>query len=353
MSKKIDALFIEVPANERIKPGDWVERRWGDGFRREYKAKKGKDGNLVVKYRSGKYWCTDDYPPDEFHRFWRKVTESPAVRFVRLLHHKTREKSTQKQPHLIRKAIELAVEAQMRFDVDDFEVLRRYCTYYGEDEYRFVIESGNVSALAALEKFMEREPFWFDPAGDGEKKRLYVGAYFKWVGLDVKVTSIKDSDNLIACHQRYDREACETKTLRVFRISRGDLAQFTNMRRTIGAIALWVRDQNPIPLAKLSYIHKESGEYVCADCVGEARYGTHYRLFSGIALEQYCARCGSRLHTSPSREQRVDALVEAEAASPGSPDFSRWLYHALPLSDEPSYMERIVAVAERAGIAPG
>ncbi len=357
--KTEEVLLIEVPVSEQIKPGDWVERRWGSGYRREYKVKKGKNG-LSVKSQSGKYWRTDDLPSAEFHRLWRKVTASPAVRFVQLLAEKMREESTQTRPHLFRKAIELAVEAQMRFDPDDFPKIRE-CSYHGEDAYRFVVESGNASALAALEKYMNREPFWYDALDEAGKNRLYVGAYFKWDGLFVRVTSIKDEDNLIACHQQYDPETRETKTLRIFRISRDDLARFTWLRRQVNRVAYWVHEQRPFPKFSLSYLHNPTGEYVCLECreADADRQWVDYKLAEVAALEAGCSRCHNMLYTKPPKEERERALKQAaEALSAGQPvnndELARWLFHILPLCKEyeTAYMERIVAIGQLAGILP-
>lgn len=355
-----DVLLIEVPDNERIKPGDWVERRWGSGYRREYKVKKGKDGGLSVKHQSGKYWYTDDLALPEFHRLWRKVTASPAVRFVELLAEKMREESTQARPHLIRKAIELAVEAQMRFDLDDFERMQREHSYRGEEAYRFVVESGNDSALAAMEKYIKREPFWYDALDDAGKNRLYVGASFRWDGLFVRVTSIKDENNLIACHQQYDHETRETKTLRIFRISRDDLARFTWLRRQVLRVGGWGQEQRPFSKFQLSYLHKPTGEHVCYECreADTDRSWVDYSLDDVAVLEMRCSRCHNMLHTDPPREERERALKQAEALSAEQPvnedELARWLFHSLPLCKEYelAYMERIVAIGQRVGILP-
>jgi hypothetical protein len=350
-------LLIEVPAKEQIQPGDWVERRWGDGYRREYKAKKGKNG-LAVRHQSGKYWYTDDLPLPEFHRLWRKVTMSPAVRLVELLAEKMREESVQARPGLIRKAIELAVEAQMRFDLDDFSKIHREYPYHDESAYRFVVESGNASALAALEKYIKRDPFLYDALDEAGKKRLYVGASFKWDGLFVKVTSIKDKNNLIACHQQYDQETRETKTLRIFRISRDDLARFTWLRGQVLRVGGWVHEQRPSSQFKLSYLHKPTGEYVCYECraADADRSWFDYSLTEIAVLEAGCSRCHTMLYTKPPKEERERALKQAEALSAEQPvneaELARWLFHALPLCKEYelAYMERIAATGQRAGI---
>lgn len=226
-------LLVELPDSERIRPGDLVERRVGfepvrSEYRREYKVKKGKAGNLIVKYQIGTSWDTEDLPPKEFHRRWRRVTASPAVRFVGLFTAKMREKSAQKRPALIKEAIKLAVEAQMRFDPTDFETFR---IWFGEDEYSIVVESGNASAITALEKYMKREPFWYVNPRTFQKTRLYEGVHFTWNGVSVKLTSFQDKNNLIACHQSWDEETRRTKTHRVFRISRADLDQHNSLMK--------------------------------------------------------------------------------------------------------------------------
>jgi hypothetical protein len=350
-----------VPMREAdvIKVGDLVERPWHiDGYdargcaRHEYKVKDGGNGRLLVKLRNGKHWHeTRDFPV-EFHKKWQKVTESPAVRFVMLLVEKSKEYSTNKRPRLVRRAIELAIDAQMAFDIDDFKTLRRHYSYWGEYEYRSVIESGNKSAIEALEKYMERTPFWFDdPADVSQEKpvRLYEGARFKWEGLPVKVTTIKDNDNLIACHQYYEQEERTWKTKRVFRISRDDLAQFTLLRQKAIRVSKWCHEQRPLPPAVLSF-SKEPGVFVCDDCArADNSLRTGYMMSESTELEHYCT-CGKRFYTSPLRDHREAALNAADKMSADDPVFARLLLHALPLCEEMAYLMRIVDLAYRWGI---
>ena len=348
----LNDFMVPLRPDQIIKPGDRIENRFSPG--NEYVAKDGGDGRLLVKYRVGKYWYTDHLEPVEFHRKWRKVTESPALRFVLLLVDKSRENSTSKRPGLIRSAIELAVEAHLRFDIDDFAKLRRHYAYCDEAAYRFVIKSENASAIAALEAYMKRTPFWFDDP-NVEKKRIYDGAYFRWEGLQVKVTSFKDENNLVACQQDYDPETRTTKTVRIFRISRDDLARFTEMRRSLLKLSQWVFEQAPYGEGRKSaYRHKPSGEIICSTCVDAARKasGTYLddELVTPTELERACARCGSPLRTESAQEKRIFALVEAEKSAPGDADLARWLFHALPLGAEMAYLERLVAIGERVGI---
>ncbi|MBE2200430.1 MAG: hypothetical protein IAE79_17580 [Anaerolinea sp.] len=356
MSTDEEKIMIPIRGEEIIRVGDFIERRapWGSDYQREYKVRDGGDGKLLVKYQSGKDWYEYRAVPDEFHQSWRRVAESPAVRFVRLLTQKTRIQSYQARYGLVRQAIELAVKAHLRFDEGDFTVIKEQCdcSFRGENEYRFVVESGNGSALVALEKHMERRPFLYIDPYSNEKKRLYEGASFKWEGLGVKVTSIKGENNLIACQQEYDAETRTQKTRRTFRISRDDLQRFADLRRRVMLLYVRLQTLYPLPQREFPFVVKDSSAFLCEGCAGDNRHRRDYNLSYPDLIEANCENCGKAICTKPSRELLLATLSRAEA-DPDSQDTPKFLHYVLGLSTHIVYMERILNVAEAAGLVGG
>lgn len=90
----------------------------------------------------------------------------------------------------MQRALSLAIEARFPFREDDFETLCRHLPGHwpnngflgwtrwmsegGEPFYRLAIESRNLSAAIAFERWKKRKPYIF------RGKRLYEGARFEW-----------------------------------------------------------------------------------------------------------------------------------------------------------------------------
>jgi len=90
-------------------------------------------------------------------------------------------------------------------------------------------EAVNMTAVLALEKALNRNPFVC------KGSRLYVGCSFKWLGLDVKCTSITreyvmeekkmQDKHLVACSYKWEKVdgLSKPKLDRVFKITHNDL----------------------------------------------------------------------------------------------------------------------------------
>lgn len=334
----MDKLMIEIPVHERITAGDFVEKRWGGEYNREYKVKAGKNGNLIVKYQMGKHWYTDDLPPDKLHQSWKRVTESPALRFVTLLKRKTRVTSSVQLQGVARRAIMLAIDAHLRFDPGDFE--RFGTSYYGESEYRHIIESGNTTALAAIEQYMKREPFLFEGYDNtGSPERLYIGKTFLWEGLSVRVTSIQDENHLIACKQNYDQKIRSWKTERIFRISRDDLLQHKQRVMLLHSVAAIVPSDNRE--YRIGYQDEETpNKYFCSSCRKR-----HHIMPHIDALEAVCVSCGCQLYTNPLRATLLNALATAERYPLGDERVLPLLQYVIRLASTSDMADRVIALA--------
>ena len=108
----------------------------------------------------------------------------------------------------------LAIEAGMRFKVDDFKYVSGHFQWgwwagndsgFAEQYYTLAVQESNYSACVALEAYFGRKPFiadyytrqelqWHHPSpyGGHIRGRLCVGAEFPWDGRQVKVTSFAD-----------------------------------------------------------------------------------------------------------------------------------------------------------------
>lgn len=371
-----DNLLIRVDESERIYPGDLVERRHSSNGR-EYKVTAGKDGYLVVKFRFAGTWYTDNLPPAKFHEKWRKVTDTPVLRFLEMVSYKMRETGKHQRYSLFRNAVELAIKAQFKFAPDDFErIAKKYVPYRGEREYSFVIKSGNSTAVTAMEQYMNRAPFWYNPVFhdmllDGNtqfsRKRLHVGELFSWEGFLVRVTSFaEDGNTLIACRQKHDREAGGTKTIRVFRISRDDLTRFSELRSSLSGVLAWRQDRTKL---SLPYRVKDTGDMICSECANADLSWRGHDLHFAEAITCQCSRCSALLWTSPTHEMRVQVLKEIEAIlttatqatdesllqlvfEDYSPErVAHRLTAVAPLCVEMAYMARVVKIGEALGIA--
>jgi len=256
-------VLVNISKRLLIKPGDTVELVWGDASH-EYKVKDAGNGRLAVKYRFWRNSWTDwEGTQAEAHEMWRKVLASPAVQFVEIFAQKTAIKSRQKLNGFFYKAIEMAVEGGLKFNEDDFfHLAKKYASFSRDYDYATTVQSGNKSAIKALEKYMGHKPYWYKTL-DEKPRRLYVGATFIWEGLRVNVTSFKP-DYMIACHQVYEERI--TKTRNIFRITREELEYRYQQRIKLTALGEYLGITHPAPERKEGYQQESGGEVWCEDC---------------------------------------------------------------------------------------
>jgi hypothetical protein len=135
-----------------------------------------------------------------------KSTPSPA--YV-LVHHVWTHAQQATGPSWVRlnaamaRAVLLAVEAGLCFNVDDFttmlSTMRGHYWFPGESVYARAVECANLSACKAFEAHAERPPFIFSGS------RLAVGSTLDWAGRRCEATSFAaDGRSLIACVRRYE-----------------------------------------------------------------------------------------------------------------------------------------------------
>ena len=134
--------------------------------------------------------------------------------------------------HSMRGAMQLAINAGLRFDRDDFaRMYKEFRGGYwfgetgGEGFYALAVQTGNLSAAQAFESWNGRQPFIADDVdtGSGRRKRgrLAVGSRFPWRGFQVTVTSFAlDGAHLTACAYT---DGTERKVSKRFRITVADI----------------------------------------------------------------------------------------------------------------------------------
>jgi hypothetical protein len=334
-----EIALVEINESQRIRPGDHVELIYDPC--KEYVVREDEDGNLVVKGRNKWGGFTDSYPPAVFHRHYRKVVGSPALRFIGLFMHKQRQTSANKRHTLYYRVLCLAIEANMRFDEDDFAALsdKGFGGFVNEDFYRLVVESGNKTAVTALEHYTGREPFlWYD------RDSLDKG---------------KGGEILIACHQ--ERETDErgwtrkVLTRRVFKLSHGDLDHRHALDLRLRSLGAKLGELAPLPRREIAHTDKDRATelYLCPTRA-EAEWGPLYPHtvfdFDLDAIEAECPRCHTPFYTNPGPGTMLAALVEMEAAvGPGQRDDSllRKLRAIGALGGEIALAERVIALAEK------
>jgi hypothetical protein len=172
-----------------------------------------------------------------------------------------RSSSDQRRTNVTYSALCDAISGGMHFGENDFAIIKKriglvailgtetrqrlerlYALACGKER-----ASANSTAVAALEKYLKREPFlWAERARTPE--RLYVGSELTWEGVRVKVTSFSaDGSSLSAC-QYGEYEAWNKEMPSV-----GDVNYFCNHDRRIEAIAdlgdgsMAIRFSGPIP----------------------------------------------------------------------------------------------------------
>lgn len=247
--------------------------------------------------------------PAALLEYYRKVTESPALRLVSILLWKNRETSENRLQDQLNSLINVAVKSRMRFDLDDLTKITEMARWQPhEGFYRTAIEAKNNSAQQAFEAWKNRAPFMFA----GEK--LFEGKQFIWQGLQVKVTSFSDDgERVIACQQSKIHNAehpyGKTKTDRVFKLTREDLAAQValNVRLTLAFNSVKERiDQEASPWWGKRKI--DGREILCDDCAQQEwnqSYGDGIESVYADTLHLCCQKCDKVLRTQPSHETLV------------------------------------------------
>jgi len=150
--------------------------------------------------------------------------------------------------HSMYAAMQLAINAGMPFDADDFSAaMNEFRAEYwfgetgGESLYTLAVQTGNLSAAQAYEAWKGRSPFIADDVDPGwnrsfahvtgrrQRGRLAVGFKFPWQGQKVTVTSFsRDGTYLTACaYTKGDRR----KVTRRFQITVADIHADRRRRR--------------------------------------------------------------------------------------------------------------------------
>lgn len=151
------------------------------------------------------------------------MTESPAMRLVKMVQGCTRVRSRQKEVQIIHEALYLAVRAGLDFDPDDMSQLQWWMYTddggVGEHLYAVAAAEGNISACQSFEKMKGRKPFII------KGRRLAVGTYIWRDDRQWKVTSFTSDGQIIICtHKKHDPARYER--VRVDRRSRLTHADF-------------------------------------------------------------------------------------------------------------------------------
>ncbi len=142
--------------------------------------------------------------------------QSPALR-VMLAVYDGRSKSWVKLNKALRYAMKALILGNVEFYPDDIEQIfeRTKGGYWigktnnrnmGEWIYSLAIEAGNNTAWKSFEQWTGRRPFIID------KKRLYIGYEFNWMGNFVTVTSFND-DNGTAVACSYEKVRHESSVM--------------------------------------------------------------------------------------------------------------------------------------------
>lgn len=245
--------------------------------------------------------------PAALLEYYRKVTESPALRMVSILLWKNRETSENRLYNQLNSLINVAVESRMRFDLDDLTKITEMARWWQPHEgfYRTAIEAKNNSAQKAFEAWKNRAPFLFA----GEK--LFDGKQFIWQGLRVRVTSFSDDGEwVIACQQNeiYNDEHPygKIKTDRVFKLTREELAAQNELNVRLNLAFNSVKGIIGSSDSTWWGVRKNGGdEILCDGCAREAwgkSYGDGVKYVDTDVLYLSCQKCAKVLRTQPSHE---------------------------------------------------
>lgn len=100
----------------------------------------------------------------------------------------------------------------LRFDPDDVTaILREYRGGYwlgengAEHFYGRAIAAKNLSACAAWEKYLNRNPWWGTDS-DGDRARLSLGSRLHWQGRWCKITSFIGDESFVACSYKQEKK---------------------------------------------------------------------------------------------------------------------------------------------------
>lgn len=283
-----------------VNDGDWMENINNPAIEKKVKIV---DGFYRVE-RDDSY-----HSAEALQRYWRKVDGGPAFRFIKFFIDKMKDRSENKRRGYIYDLSRIAIKSKMRFDPDDFKRIIEIIgdKYYRPQEwdYEMMIESGNLSAQIAYERWKDREAFWFA----GEK--LYVGKRILLRGNGMRVTSFSDDGNtVVVCHQIEEdaKYGTKIKTKSVVKLTREQLAAQSTEDVALNTALMAVRAKT----ASLG-IHFESpyqnktqqDVFMCWDCVIETDDRDSFDwLKKGQGIEEpikFC-KCGKAFYTDPSKE---------------------------------------------------
>ncbi|RTL06417.1 hypothetical protein EKK58_05550 [Candidatus Dependentiae bacterium] len=162
----------------------------------------------------------------EVHRAGAPPTSSAAMVFLQHLWDNSQKATGHSWTRLntaMYRAVTLAIEAGLFFDIDDFDLIYKefrggywFGEQNGEGWYGTAIEYSNESACLALEKMFGRKPIVFDG------RRIAVGTQIWWPEREVPggaVTSFKDDkESVIVCTYAIDpvtSQRSQTPTRRI------------------------------------------------------------------------------------------------------------------------------------------
>lgn len=133
----------------------------------------------------------------------KKPELSPAQQLLELVWENTPRGSWPRLNSAMRDAMNLAIDAGLAFDCDDFAVaMQLFGGHHWFDSEGFYARAclANLSAAQAFETWKDRPPFIADNVDGLKRARLAVGSRFPWRGRHVTVTSFADKGKrLTAC----------------------------------------------------------------------------------------------------------------------------------------------------------
>ena len=135
--------------------------------------------------------------------------------------------------HAMSGALQIAIGAGFRFDIDDWGYIRSHWNsgyWLGSDVERWYTEavsSSNKSMIDSYEKLAGREPFIADDVtpmdawtGSRQRERLAVGSIFSWQGSKVRVNSFSSDGTAVNCTDDLSYEQKKTVKPKRYKITR-------------------------------------------------------------------------------------------------------------------------------------
>jgi len=233
----------------------------------------------------------------------------------------------------------------MSFDREDFKFMEEADANYSKNEelYRAVVNSGNTSAMTALEHVFARPAMWLPPSlsNTGRRCRIVLSTDFTWEGLTVRVTAFKHSANgwqIVATCQK--SVGGETHNGQSFKLTQADLnkREELNLRLQAARAALPPDDKNE------SYYRPATKQFYCENC---SQPGDHLKRAEKVVST--CGQCGKEIPSNPTKEQVIEWLMTENARSV-TPTVARhlnrrWLFERMATA------RRVLAVIERMEVA--